>query len=381
MQREYDLVIWGATGFTGKLVTEYVANQYDQSNLKWAIAGRNRQKLEGIDGARGLNILEADAHDPAALKTLVESTRVILTTVGPYARYGNELVAACARAGTHYCDLTGETHWVRRMIQLHQDEAEQSGAIIVPSCGFDSIPSDLGTYALQKEMLARHGVAANRVTYRARDMRGGFSGGTIDSMMAMMEQAEDDPELFKIAADPYNLNFKWRGLDGLDSNRVHYDHDADTWVAPFVMAPVNTRVVRRSNELLDLMYGSEFCYSEGMATGKGIQGQLAANGVAGGLSTFNVLPRFRPIRELMQRFLPKPGEGPSEQDIQNGYFNIEMWAYHPTDREKTLTLDVHGKLDPGYGATAKMLAESAVALAQDELRVGGGFWTPWVMLC
>ncbi|MEM7001467.1 MAG: saccharopine dehydrogenase NADP-binding domain-containing protein, partial [Pseudomonadota bacterium] len=212
MQREYDLVIWGATGFTGKLVTEYVANQYDQSNLKWAIAGRNRQKLEGIDGARGLNILEADAHDPAALKTLVESTRVILTTVGPYARYGNELVAACARAGTHYCDLTGETHWVRRMIQLHQDEAEQSGAIIVPSCGFDSIPSDLGTYALQKEMQARHGVAANRVTYRARDMRGGFSGGTIDSMMAMMEQAEDDPELFKIAADPYNLNFRWRGL-------------------------------------------------------------------------------------------------------------------------------------------------------------------------
>lgn len=376
MQREFDIVLWGASGYTGQVVTDYMHAQYSQSNLKWAIAGRNREKLESVDRARGLTILQAEAHDMADMEALAQRTRVILTTVGPYARYGSELVAACAKHGTHYCDLTGEVHWMRDMITAHQQAAEQSGAIIVPTCGFDSIPSDIGTYALQQESIRRFGVPAPQVKYRTRKVQGGFSGGTADSMIAMMEQAETRPEIFEIVQDPYALNFSARGLDGLDSMQAFYDEDFTSWIAPFIMAPVNTRVVRRSNELLGHRYGPDFRYEEGMAVGDGIQGRLTAHGTSMGMSAFGALPRFAGPRKLLQKMLPKPGEGPTPEAREAGFFNIEMLAKHPSNPANNLRLWVRGDQDPGYGATAKMLAECAVCLAQDELKVGGGFWTP-----
>lgn len=376
MQREYDLVLWGATGFTGRLAVDYIERTYRNSNLKWAIAGRSASKLDSIDGARGLSILQADASDRASMEALVRQTRLVLTTVGPYARYGSELVKACAENGTHYCDLTGEVQWMRKMMHAHQSAAEQSGAKILFTCGFDSLPSDLGTYALQQESLKKYGVPASEVKYRTRDMKGGFSGGSMDSMMAMLEQTEQDPSIPKLLADPYSLNEQWRGQDGLDRLHHFYDEDFASWIGPFVMAPINTRIVRRSNELLNFAYGYDFRYEEGMATGTGPKGLMGALALAAGLRSMMTLPRFKPVRRGMQKIMPKPGEGPSEADIKNGYFEVELLAIHTADRTRDLRLTVKGKEDPGYGATARMIGECAVCLAQDELSVGGGFWTP-----
>ncbi len=379
MQREYDVIVWGATGFTGELVSEFMADHYGSGNLTWCLAGRNRSKLDELKDeidAEDIDVLIADSHDMESLEALVQKGRVVLTTVGPYARYGSQLVAACARHGTHYCDLTGEVHWMREMIDTHQQAARESGARIVHTCGFDSIPSDLGVYFLQREMIKQHGVPAREVKYRTRAFKGGASGGTIDSMMAMMEMAKTNPDIMRIMADPYALNDNERGLDGPDSNQPFFDPDFSSWVAPFVMAAINTRVVRRSNELLGNMYGREFRYSEGTLTHSNPLGALAAAGIAIGTSAMNTAVVFDPVRQFLQRFLPKPGEGPSEDTIENGFFEIELVAKHPTDDAKDLRCLISGDKDPGYGSTAKMLAETAVCLAQDDLPVDGGFWTP-----
>lgn len=376
MQREYDIIIWGATGFTGKLVSEYMARQYSSGNLTWALGGRSQSKLESILPDSGVNVLVADAHDPAEIAELVKKTRVVLTTVGPYARYGSELVEACAAHGTHYCDLTGEVHWMRKMIETHQAAAQASGAIIVHTCGFDSIPSDIGVYFMQKNMQATHGVAAQHIKYRAKKFKGGFSGGTVDSMMAMMEAAESDSSIMEVVADPYALNFAHRGLDGPDSNQHFYDKDCHAWVGPFVMSGINTRVVRRSNELMGQAYGNEFRYDEGTLMKDGVPGMLGAAAMGIGTSVMNGLTALSPARKLLQRVLPKPGEGPADDIIQNGFFEIELIAKHPTDSAKDMRGVVRGDQDPGYGSTSKMLAECAVSLAQDDLPVDGGFWTP-----
>ena len=376
MQREYDIIVWGATGFTGKLVAEYMKKTYGGSNLSWAVGGRNQTKLDALDLGPDVDVLVADSHDQAALEELARKTRVVLTTVGPYARYGSELVAACAAHGTHYCDLTGEVHWMRRMIEAHQDAAMASGARIVHTCGFDSIPSDIGVYFMQQQMRSQHGVAAQEIKYRTRAFKGGFSGGTVDSMMAMMEAAQTDPAIMEIVADPYALNFQHRGLDGLDRKDQFYDEDFQAWVAPFVMAAINTRVVRRSNELLGQAYGDDFRYDEGSIVGQGPGSALGAAAMAFASSAMNGLTAITPVRKLLQRVLPKPGEGPSPETIEKGFFDIELLAKHPTDSSLNLRGKVHGDRDPGYGSTAKMLAECAVCLAQDELMVGGGFWTP-----
>ncbi len=376
MQREYDIVIWGATGFTGKLVTEYMQQNYSGGNLTWAVGGRNQAKLDALGLGAGVDILVADARNQAELDALVQKTRVILTTVGPYARYGSELVAACAAHGTHYCDLTGEVHWMREMIEKHQAAASDSGAKIVHTCGFDSIPSDIGVYFMQQQMRSRHGVAASAIKYRTRAFKGGFSGGTVDSMMAMMEAAQADPRIMETVADPYALNFTHRGLDGLDRKDQFYDEDFNAWVAPFVMAAINTRVVRRSNELLGQAYGDEFRYDEGTIVGQGPAAAMGAAAMAFGTTAMNSLAAITPARKMMQRMLPKPGEGPSPETIEQGFFDIELLAKHPTDSALNLRGKVYGDRDPGYGSTAKMLAECAVCLAQDKLPVEGGFWTP-----
>ena len=375
MQRDYDIIVWGATGFTGKLVTRYMETNYSQGNLKWAVAGRNKSKLNSL-GLSEENILIANSDDQDSIDQLVQKGRVILTAVGPYARYGSGLVQACAKYGTHYCDLTGEVYWMRKMIEEYETVAKNSGAKIVHTCGFDSIPSDLGTYFLQKSMMERFGVPANHVKYRSVAFKGGFSGGTADSMIAMMENAENDPQVLEIGKDPYALNFVGRGPDSNDVDTAFFDEDFDAWIAPFIMAQINTRVVRRTNELLEFKYGKDFRYDEGTLISKGSGGFIEANIAAIGMKASNGLSGFKPTRQLLQKFLPKPGEGPSEETIQTGFFTIELIAKHPYESEKNLKAIVTGDQDPGYGSTAKMLAESALALAQDELPVEGGFWTP-----
>ncbi|MEM7217796.1 MAG: saccharopine dehydrogenase NADP-binding domain-containing protein [Pseudomonadota bacterium] len=380
-QREFDVLVWGATGFTGRICAEYLQARYATSNLTWAIGGRNEQKLAGVRGDLGLpdtvTSVVADGHDADALAELVRRARVVLTTVGPYAKYGNELVAACAAAGTHYCDLTGEVYWMRRMIDAHQEEARASGARIVHTCGFDSIPSDIGTYFIQREMAERHGVPASEVKYVAAKSKGGVSGGTLDSAWTMMEQAKTDPTVMSVGADPYALNPPgMRGLDGPDRNGARYDADFGGWVGPFVMSQINTRVVRRTNALLDNAYGSDFRYSEGTLTGAGTRGWFGASAVALGMGAFGAMTAFDATRGLLQKRLPQPGEGPDEETRRTGFFEIELFARHPDDGLKNLRARVKGDADPGYGSTAKMLVESAVCLAQDDLTVGGGFWTP-----
>ena len=357
MQRDYDIIVWGATGFTGKLVARYMETNYSQGNLKWAVAGRNKSKLNSL-GLSEENILIANSDDQDSIDQLVQKGRVILTAVGPYARYGSGLVQACAKYGTHYCDLTGEVYWMRKMIEEYETVAKNSGAKIVHTCGFDSIPSDLGTYFLQKSMMERFGVPANHVKYRSVAFKGGFSGGTADSMIAMMENAENDPQVLEIGKDPYALNFVGRGPDSNDVDTAFFDEDFDAWIAPFIMAQINTRVVRRTNELLEFKYGKDFRYDEGMLISKGSGGFIGANIAAIGMKASNGLSGFKPTRQLLQKFLPKPGEGPSEETIQTGFFTIELIAKHPYESEKNLKAIVTGDQDPGYGSTAKMLAES-----------------------
>lgn len=382
MQKEFDILVFGATGFTGRLVTRHLKKRHSDGNTTWAIAGRNTDKLQQLVRTEqlpaGVSIQMADSNLPDTLAEAIGKARVVLTTVGPYARYGSDVVRLCAELGVHYCDLTGEVHWMRRMIDQHQKTAENSGARIVHTCGFDSIPSDIGVYFMQKLMRERHGVPARHVKYRASDFKGGFSGGTLDSMWSMAELAERDPTLWKIIADPYALDPAGgaRGQDGPDHGTPEFDPDFNAWVAPFVMAGINTRVVRRSNALLGYPWGRDFRYDEATLMPSGPFGFFGAAAMAMGFGAMNAMTRVQPLREMLQRVLPKPGEGPSESQIENGFFRIELLAKHPADATKNLKGRITGDKDPGYGSTSKMLAECAIALARDESPVGGGFWTP-----
>lgn len=350
--------------------------QYGDGNISWAIAGRNQAKLDSVRNQRDIDVLIADSDDEQSLRDLVQKTKVLLTTVGPYSKYGSKLVATCAEYGTDYCDLTGESLWMREMISAYDESARNSGARIVHTCGFDSIPSDIGVYFLQKEMIARHGVPARHIKFRLRTAKGGMSGGTADSGLAMVEKVEKDKNLRSQLTDPYLLNNNFRGADGPDRISPFYDEDFDSWVAPFVMGPINTRVVRRSAELLGDMYGSNFRYDEGILTRGGPTGFLGATGI--GLATGLAMASLAapPTRRIIKRLIPKPGEGPSEQDQERGFFEIELKAKHPDDESLDLHAIVKGDKDPGYGSTAKMIVESALALAHDDIKKSGGFWTP-----
>ncbi len=389
--REFDVVVWGATGFTGMLVAEYLAERYGVGGtLRWALAGRNEAKLETVRrdlaascaDAASLPLLLADAGDPASLEALTARTRVVCTTVGPYAQYGSELVAACVARGTHYCDLTGEVHWMRRMIDAHHAGAARRGARIVHTCGFDSVPSDLGVHWLQREMRARHGVPCVAVKYRASAFKGGFSGGTVASMLNMFEEAETDSSIRTILDDPYALNPAGvpRGLDGPEKTLPEYDPDFAAWVTPFVMAMINTKVVRRSNALLDFAYGADFRYDEGTLIPYGQLGFPLAAAIASGSSLFNAATAVRPLRDAIARFLPKPGDGPDQRTRESGYFEILLLGRHPDDAGANLRLKVRGDRDPGYGSTAKMLGEAAACLALDNLSTPCGVLTPAVAM-
>ena len=385
--RELEIVVWGATGFTGRLVAEYLLRRYGTGDLRWALGGRNPAKLEEVRGeiaratgsdASGLPLFVGDSDDPASMEELAGRAKVVCTTVGPYAKYGSLLVAACAKAGTDYCDLTGEVHWIRRMIDAHQDTAAASGARLVPTSGFDSIPSDLGVWFVQREMQQRHGVVSPHVKCRIHGFSGGASGGTLASMMNMMDEAGRDPEVRRVMADPYGINPKdlRHGPEARDRMQPSFDEDFGQWTAPFVMAAINTRVVRRTNALLGYPYGQGFRYDEAILTGKGALGLAKASGVAAGMAGTMAAATVGPIRRLIEGRLPAPGEGPSKEQREKGYFDLEFLAEHPDDRAKDLRARVRGDRDPGYGSTSKMLAEAAVCLARDDLEVSGGFWTP-----
>jgi short subunit dehydrogenase-like uncharacterized protein len=381
--RQYDIVVGGASGFTGQLVVEYLAHNYPVgAPVRWAIAGRNREKLHRVlaeyctTGATPA-VLIVDSHDGNALRRLARDTRVVLTTVGPYARYGSELVAACVENGTHYCDLAGEPQWIRQMIDQQHSAARKSGAIIVPSCGFDSIPSDIGVFYLQQQAVAQFGQICNEVTLLVRAIKGGASGGTFASMLNAIEQAQNDRRIARILADPYSLNpdGERNGPDGGDQKGMRYNARAGVWTAPFVMAAVNTRIVRRSNALLDYRYGRDFRYSEATSTGRGLVGWWRSAVMTGGLACFLLACTYDVTRSnIVKRLIPAPGQGPSRQQRERGYFDLRLFGR--TASGKILQARVTGDRDPGYGSTSKMLAESALCLAGDPLEVAGGFWTP-----
>jgi short subunit dehydrogenase-like uncharacterized protein len=386
--RELEVVVWGASGFTGQLTAEYLLRRFGVGRgLRWAIGGRNQAKLEGVREAIGrevgvdasaLPILVGDGDDAASLDDLTQRASVVCTTVGPYAKYGSKLVEACAKSGTDYCDLTGEVHWMQRMIEAHEDAARESGARIVFNCGFDCIPSDLGAFFMQREMRERHGVPCSRVQFRVKGFSGAASGGTVASMLSMMEEAETDPSVMRAMSEPYSLNPKDQqtGPDSAERSTPNFDNDFEQWVAPFVMAGINTKVVRRSNALLDYAYGKDFRYDEGMLMGAGPAGFAKAAATSVGSAAMMGGMSIGMLRRAVSGRLPQPGDGPTREQQEKGYFDILLRGEHPTDPDKTLRGRIRGDRDPGYGSTSKMLGESAACLARDPLSAGGGFWTP-----
>ena len=382
-RREFDLIVYGASGFTGRLVAEYLHRQYGSADdIRWAVAGRDEEKTRkaladvGIP-ADAIPVLAADSGDPASLAAMAGRSSVILTTVGPYARFGSALVAACVEQGTAYCDLAGEVQWMRKMIDRHQSQAEASGARIVHACGFDSIPSDIGVWFLQQESIRRFGKPSERVSLVVRAMRGGFSGGTAASLLNAVEEGRKDREIARILTHPYSLNppDQRNGPDGRDQLGSRYDEDHAVWTCPFVMALINMRIVRRSNALLDYPYGTEFRYRESTATGPGIGGRLKAGTASAAFKAFMLASAFDTSRNyVVKPLLPDPGEGPDSEQRETGYFKLALAGRTATGDK--LKVNVTGDRDPGYGSTSKMIAESAICLARDPLNVGGGFWTP-----
>ena len=381
--REFDVVVWGATGFTGALVAEYLLAQYGVGgSLSWAIAGRNEDKLAALRNelgpeAESLPGIVADSFDEEKLAAMATNTRVVISTVGPYAKYGSPLVAACVAAGTHYCDLAGEAQWIRQMIDQHHDAAASSGARIVHCCGFDSVPMDIGVWFLQQEAKERHGAYCDSIAMFVKATRGGPSGGTIASVLNLIKEARADRNVARVLGDPYGLNpaNERQGPDGPDQRNVRYDELPGTWTAPFVMAGINTKVVRRSHALLGYPYGRDFRYREAVMMGKGASAWLKANAMTAGLGGFMVAAGFDFSRGLLERFvLPAPGEGPSREQRETGFFDLRQFGTLADGA--VIRTRITGDRDPGYGSTSKMLAESGVCLAKDELASSGGVLTP-----
>ncbi len=384
----HDLIVFGATSFVGQILTRYLAEHYGtQGALRWGIAGRSEARLAALRNSLGLAagkvpLVVADAADEAALRRLCAGTRVVISTVGPYALYGEPLVKVCAETGTDYCDLTGEVQWIRRMIQAYETAARKSGARIVHCCGFDSIPSDLGVHFLQQQARKRFGAPCTTVKMRVKAMRGGFSGGTAASLVNVVKEATANPALRKELANPYSICPEGYAPAVRQPNvrSAQYDADFDAWVAPFVMSAINTRIVQRSNALSKQAYGEDFRYDEAVLMGRGLQGRAAAAGMTVGLGGFMFAAALPPARWALERFvLPAPGEGPSAEAQRKGFFDLRFLG--TTGDGQQLRVKVTGDRDPGYGSTAKMLGQAGACLAQDFAGSGrkGGFWTPATM--
>ncbi|HEX4916330.1 MAG TPA: saccharopine dehydrogenase NADP-binding domain-containing protein [Limnobacter sp.] len=380
-KKKFDLVVFGASSFVGQILVAYLWRTYgDSRQFKWAIAGRDSAKLERLkqslgERASGLPVINADAANLDALAQMCDQTRVIVSTVGPYALYGSELVRLCAEKGVDYCDLTGEVQWIDRMIKAHEKTAQQHGARIVHCCGFDSIPSDLGVYFLQKAANTQFGEHCESIAMRVRKLKGEFSGGTVASMINVTREVAANPGLAKSLANPYLISPEKLAARQPNVKFAEFDKTANSWLAPFVMAGINTRVVHRSNAMLQYAYGKNFKYDEAMMTGPGFRGRLTAMAVASALGGFLIGAAIPPTRWALEKFVvPKPGEGPSEQSQQKGSYDLRF--YGRTSKGQTLVARVTGDMDPGYGSTAKMLGEAVVCLASDVKGHPGGFWTP-----
>ncbi|MDA8709726.1 saccharopine dehydrogenase NADP-binding domain-containing protein [Gammaproteobacteria bacterium] len=362
--KNFDVVVYGATGFTGKLVVEYMQEKYgnDQS-VSWAIAGRSKEKLIAVseDLKVGSNVphLLVDSNDSDSIVSMMQQTKCVLTTVGPYQLYGANILQQCVIHGVDYVDLCGEPGWMHEMINEHAEQAKETGARIVFSCGFDSIPFDLGVYFLQKEVIARHGQPASNVRGRVRAMNGEFSGGTAASLGATMASLKEKPELFEVLVNPFALSNGFAGPEQAQDSKPIYDDKLETWVAPFFMAPINTKNVHRSNVLMDHLYGKDFCYNEMWIQGPGEEGKAAAEFVGS----------MNPLADA-----PAPGEGPSKESRENGNYDVLFCA--DLSDGSSLHASVSGDMDPGYGSTSKMIAESALCLVDDCSELGGGIYTP-----
>lgn len=364
---KFDIVVYGATGFTGQLVAEYLTQHYkSDKTLKWAMAGRSLGKLKSVRDAIGAPgntpLIVADASDAASLRAMAEQTMSVITTVGPYQLYGEELLAACVATGTDYFDLCGEPIWMRQMIDKYEAAAKESGARIVFSCGFDSVPFELGTFFVQEEAKRVFGAPAARVKGRVRDMRGTLSGGTAASAKATFDAVAKDISLIAILNDPFALTPGFTGPKQPKGNRSLLEEDLQSWAAPFMMALINTRNVHRSNMLMGFPYGQDFVYDEMVLTGPGEKGEANAKRVMAANA------------EKTGPSAPKPGEGPSKEERENGLFNLLYVAIAPDGR--AVRAGVTGDRDPGYGSTSKMISECAICMLRDVTDVAAGFWTP-----
>ena len=390
-EKNLDIVVFGATSFVGKLVCQYLATQYGvdgqgagriSERVQWGIAGRSQSKLDEVKKSLGadaerLPVVLADAASEANLLSLCAQSRVIISTVGPYALYGSLLVKVCVETGTDYCDLTGEPQWIRQMIRCYENVAKSSGARIVHSCGFDSIPSDMGTWFLQQQSVREHGETCAEVCMRVQASKGGISGGTIASLLNLWKEEAEDPELQQIMADSYSScpADTVRNSEQRSIRRAEKDTNTQGWIGPFPMAPINERMVLRSNALAP--YHKDFSYNEAVVTGAGVVGEFGARALAAAGRIGSLALRFPSlIRLLENKVLPKSGEGPSPEAQAQGFFDLRFFG--STSGGKKVAVKVAGLGDPGYASTAKMLSQAAVSLALDVSKAekAGGFWTP-----
>ena len=386
-KRPYAVILYGATSFVGQItahyLTEFLSNTKDKdgADVTWAIAGRDEAKLNELQSKLGstVDIILANSDDADSLDEMTKQTQVIISTVGPYLKYGEPLIKSCTTHGTDYVDLTGEAIFIKDMMDKYQDAAKQSGARIVNSCGFDSIPSDLGVYFTQTQAEEKFGRACDVIHMRVKAAKGGLSGGTIASMATIFEEVGKDNSRRKQVANPYLLNDDKDAPNVRQANvsKPEYDSEHKRWLAPFVMASINTRIVHRTNQLLGYEYGRDFKYDEAMWMTDGIKGKLSSYALSAGLLGFATAMMIKPSRELLSKHvLPKAGSGPSKSDQDNGYYDIRLFG--KTANKDTINTKVTGDKDPGYGSTSRMLAQAALCLAQDISKddVGGGFWTP-----
>lgn len=388
MTRQYDIILFGATSFVGKILSAHFVDMLrHKPDLKIALAARSEKKLNELNQSlkKSFDTVVVDAHDEVGLKRLCKLTSTVISTVGPYALYGEELVKACVHTGTHYCDLAGEPQWIHEMIHKYEEKAQTSGALIVHSAGFDSIPSDLGLLFLQHESQKRLGKFCKSVHMRVKAMGGAMSGGTIASMINLSEQVSQNPKLRKILANPYHLCPKQEHSKPRqkDFRKAAFDSSCQRWVAPFIMADINTRIVHRSHHLQGLPYGEDFRYDEATIIGRGLKGALKANTTSTVMAAFMLGTYFAPSRKVLKKILPKPGEGPSPEQQLRGYFDLRFFGHLDDVRSSPkIVVKVTGDRDPGYGSTAKMLAQAALCLTFDISKDNkkGGFWTPASLL-
>jgi len=364
-KKKFGIVVYGATGYTGRLVCEYLNNQYGvNGDVVWAMAGRSQDKLESVRDEMGISsdvpFIICDSSDYSSVVSMVELTTVVLTTVGPYQLYGSDVVKACAEAGTDYVDLCGEPNWMHEMIDQYQETAKTSGARIVFSCGFDSVPFDLGVYFLQQKAKEKLGSVVPRIKGRVRAMKGTFSGGTLASFKETMAAAAKKPELFELLTNSFALTKDFQGPEQPTGHEPIFEEDINSWSAPFVMATINTKNIHRSNYLLAHEYGDDFVYDEMLLTGPGDQGEAMAKAVAEDKSMAND-PR-------------KPGEGPSKEERETGHYDVLFVGSNSSGN--SIMASVKGDKDPGYGSTCKMISESAVCLLKNPDVASGGIWTP-----